>query len=209
MGLAFILRTAAQQLLQLGMIRSRYHIHDRHSGQIIGAFVAEHFHVVVIGVDVHAIQHIGNRVTALVHQQREALLCIMADDFGVLQLLAQAQKFDDPVHHQGEQVAVIVGHDAPGAQRHAGLDGIGGEVVFEKNHRDRLAEAIEVRHDAFKAAVAECRATQHQLPGATFQGPQQIILTQRQLRTGRTTGIAQGVHQLLGLILGIMGDQKT
>ena len=189
------------------MVRRRHHVHDRNAGQIVSALIAKQLHIVVVGVNMHAIEHIGDGVTALIHQQGQPLFRIVTGNLGVLELLAQTQVLDHPVHHQGKHIPVITGHHAAGPLLEGRLYGLGRKGIFQQDHWHRLAQTLEVGHGRFKTAIAEGRPAQHQLPGATFQRAQQIIFAQGQLCPGCPAGIAQHIHQLLGLILGIMGDQ--
>ena len=149
----------------------------------------------------HAIKHIGDGVTALVHQQGKTFFRIMTGNLGMLQLLAKTQVFHHPVHHQGKHVPIVIGDHTAGSLQQGSLDGFSRKGVFQQNHRHRLTQALEMGHGGFEASITERRPTKHQLPGSALESPQQVIFAQRQLRPGRPTGIAQHIHQLLSLIL--------
>ncbi len=209
LGLVFVLGATAQQFLQLVVVRGRDHVHDRHTRQIIGILIAKHFHVVVIGMDMHAIEYVGDGITALIHEHGKPLFRIMTHNLRMLQFLAQAQELDHAVHHQGNQFPIVCRRHGTGALVHAVLDGGSGILIGKQHHRNGLAQALEMGHGALEGAITKARAAQHQFPGAALQGPQQVFVAQCQLCPGCPACITQHVHELLCLILGVMGDQQA
>ena len=159
-------------------------------------------------MDMHAIHHIGDSVTTLIHQYGQALFSIVQGELAMLQLFAQGQVFNLAINHQHEQVTLRSRSDHSGAGAQRLGHGSRCQGIHQHDHRQGFAQSIQMAKDFLVTATSHFRPADNQLPAAAFHRTDEVIFAKCNFGTGNLAGVTQHIHQLLCIVLRVMDDQQ-
>ncbi len=199
---------ALQQLLEALHVLGRDHVQQRDALDVVEVLVTEHLQVSVVGTDVHAFMHVGDRVARGGDQCVAAALGLAHLRLDPAQAATRLQ-IDPLVADHGEQVlgalaqgqgtdAVAAGlHqlvlvDALGQQHQWNVLAAGGDVLGGQLQRDALGGR-----------------GQHQVDGLAGQHLGQLCRILRAPRAYRNAAVAQGADDGFGVFAAVIDNQQA
>ena len=195
----------AEKILEAVLVLGGDQADHGFGSQIIRIVVAEQAAVGTVGIDMHAVQHVGDGVHRAVQQQLAAFFRFAQGLFGDAPLAPRGEVGQFPFDHQGNQVVGAGRHGILHAAAHGLGTGVGVDLIGEQDEghivglTDDLAGFLR-RH------VAGVGAGQAQIPGL-LERLLQILAGGDPVRAGRMPGIAQNAHQTLRMILRVVQNK--
>ena len=167
---------------------------------VLEAFEAEHFQVGVVGADVHALVHVGDRVA------RRGDECVAAA-FGLAQ--GGLEVAQGAAGEQGGEFVADHGLHVLGAGAQRDVARAGGQGVHHRlfvQHRgggddgNVLARGGDAAHDSGQRQVLRIGRGQHQVHALGIEQARQVVLVLGTLRTHGDAAVAQVADELFGVL---------
>jgi hypothetical protein len=206
LGVAFDALVVFQKVLEAGLVAATNQVDHRHAFQLVGIFIGEEFEVGAVGVDMHAVVHIGDGIDGAVEEQLAALLRFAQGDFGGAAGAAFLQIGQLARGHQHQTFVLTLRQGVLGTEHQGFGDAVGIVVGQQLDNRDVLGQAANAADGlAGRQLFAAWRADQ-QVPGL-LQDIEQVIAGAQAMHTGRPARVAEQADQALGLVLRVFENQ--
>ncbi|MCY1493792.1 hypothetical protein D9M68_276350 [compost metagenome] len=205
---AFAALVALQEVLELALVGGGDQVDHRHAFQFVGVLVVEHLQVGAVGVDVHAVVHVGDGIDRAVEQQLAAFFRLAQGHFGGAAGAAFVEVGQFAVGHQDQPLVLALRQGVLGAEGQGLGDGVGVVAGDQLQHRDVLGLAAD-RGDRFAGLeVVAARRADQQVP-ALLQGFGEVVTGGDAVYAGGPPGVAEQADEPFGFVLRVFENQQA
>ncbi len=191
------------------MIVRRHHVEDGHALELLEVGEAEHLEVGRIGVDVHALVHVGDRVARALEQGRTALLALAPGLLAAGVGAPLAHVLELARHYQAEVLGVVAAHIVGGARLEGLHDACLVVVIGHRDDRDAMARGVHRPADLGERRFAEVRGAQYEVGRAMLEGLGHPVEVGRVGGPHGVAGVAQDAVEGLGLVQRLLHHQHA
>ncbi len=197
-----------QETLEIALVAGGDQVDHRHAFQLVDILVAEQLEVGAVGVDMHAVMHVGDGIHRAFQEQVATLFGFTQRHLGGAPCATLFQVRQLPVGHQDQPLVLALRQGTLGAQRQGFGDGVDVVAVDQLDDRDVLGLTPNRADGVAGVEVLAAGRADQQIPGLQ-QRIGQILAGRDPVYARGLSGVAEQADQTLGFVLRVFKNEQT